>query len=340
MAADSILDEVVVAPVALMPAVPAGYGPQVSLARTIQTPLGRKLQFNAPFFARGLNASQMGPNWPVVCGILRNRGIPIYATVDELKAVPAAQVPARIAQRFLGQPLLHSEVTLADAFELVNCNPNGTGWCWPYEISSSRDLKTLVTTLRAATGGEVPLGMTLPLNAKPADLRMGLESSIDYLTLKHCPESLTQTPAKVANLAALSIMAARKLCVQYGRNSIPVLLDVPITCCDHLIKLVALGASAVNIAAVVRNALPPPEPRRYESMLTENLLGGLPGVQKVVRELPPVERAIGELCEQLSDVLRFVGLLDIAELDSTCLQSINAEVADQLRIASLAVRTV
>jgi len=338
MTAKSILDEVIVTPVALMPALPCGYGPAISTARTIHTPAGRKLQLNAPFFAKGLSASQMSTNWPVVCGILRAKGLPIYATVQELQAVPGAQVPARIAQRFLGQPLIHDEVTLSDAFELVNCNRNGSGWSWPYEISSGRDLKTLVTTLRAATGGEVPIGMTLPLNAKAADVRMCLDSSVDYFTLMHCAESLASTSEVVASQAALGIVSARKLCAQYGRTKIPLLLDAPITNIEHVLKLLALGASAINVATIIRDAMPTAEPRRYESMLTENLLGNLPSGQKVVRELPQVERSLTELIQRLSDVMRFSGLLDISELDCTCLQSMSTVVAEQLGVAVLANR--
>ncbi len=339
ISAKSILDELVVTPVALMPAMPAGYGPAVSTAWAIQTPAGRKLQLNAPFFAKGLSASQLSTNWPIVCGILRAKGLPIYATVQELQAVPAAQVPARIAQRFIGQPLIHDEVTMSDAFELANCNRNGSGWSWPFEISSGRDLKTLVTTLRAATGSEMPIGMTLPLHAKSADLRMSLESTVDYITLTHCAESLASSSEDVASQAALGIVSARKLCAQFGRNKIPLLLDAPITNHDHLIKLLALGASAINVAAIIRSGMPVVEPKRYESMLTENLLGSLPSVQKVARELPQVERSLTELIQKLVDSMRFSGLLDLSELECNCLQSMNAVIAERLGVGGLAART-
>lgn len=336
MTGKSILDDVLVAPVALMPALPMGYGAAINTSRAIQTPTGRKLQMNAPFFARGLSASQLASNWPVVCGILRAKGLPVYATVDELQAVPAAQVPARIAQRFLGQPFVHNEVTLSDAFELVNCHRNGSGWSWPFEISSGRDLKTLVTTLRAATGGEVPIGMTLPLNAKPGDIRMSLDSSVDYITLTYCSESLTSRSEDIASQAAIGIVSARKLCAQYGRANVPLLLDAPITNHEHLIKLIALGASAVNIATILRNAIPASEPKRYESMLAENLLGSLPSVHKAVKELPQAERALSELLQKLSETMRFAGLLDISELDRDCLFSLSTTVAERLGVSVLA----
>ena len=339
MAAKSILDDVVIAPVALMPALPADYGPAPSTMRIIPTPTGRKLQLNAPFFAKGLSASQMGSNWTVVCGILRAKGLPIYATVQELQTVPAAQVPARIAQRFIGQPLVHDEVTLSDAFELANCTRNGSGWSWPYEISSGRDLKTLVSALRAATSGEVPIGMSLPLIAKPADVRMCLDSSVDYITLTHCVESLAAGSEEIATQAALGVVSARKLCSQFGRPKIPLLLDAPIANGEYMIKLLALGASAINVASLVRNAMPAHEPKRYESMLTENLLGSLPSAQKVVRELPQVERALAELVQKLREVMRFSGLLDISELDYNFLQSLNTGVAEQLGLTALSHRT-
>lgn len=336
MPGQSILDDLIFFPNALMPALPDGYGPAISTARAIHSSSVRKLQLNAPFFVRGLSASQLETNWSVVCGILRANGLPLYATCQDLQMVPAAQVPARFAQRFLGGPLVHSEVMTADAFELVNSTESGSGWSWPYEIGSARDLKNLVSTLQAATGGEIPIGINLPLNAQLADVRMSLDSSADYLTLTYCPECLAASPEHVANLAAIGIVSARKLCAQFGRAKMPLMLDAPIVRNDHLVKLLALGATAINIESVVRNAMPAAEPRRYESKLTENLLGNLPSAQKVVRELPQVERALSELTQQLIGVLRFTGLLNVAELQSTSLKSLSRSVADQLGVAIVA----
>ncbi len=200
-----------------MPALPAGYGPSVSTSRSITTPSGRRLQFGAPFFARGLTPSELSGSWAAVCGILRSKGLPIYASVNELQPVPAANVPARIAQRFLGQPLDHEEVNTSDAYELVNSLPSGSGWGWPYEIQSGRDLKLLVQVLREATGGDAPIGMSLPLNAKAADLRRCVESQVDYVRLLHSGESLVSMSGQIANLAAHGIVSARRLCIQLGR---------------------------------------------------------------------------------------------------------------------------
>ena len=333
-----ILDEVAVTPVALMPALPSRYGPMPSTVRQIPTPTGRKLQFAAPFFVRGLSAAQLNMSWPVVCGLLRAKGMPIYATVAELQSVPAASVPARVAVRFLGEPLVHEEVTTADAYELVNCNADGLGWGWPFEIASARDLKALVCVLRDALAGETPIGMSLPLNAKAADLRMCLDSSIDFLTLTHCTESLVSAPEQVATLAAHGIVSVRRLCKQFGRPNLPLLLDAPIDDCDHAIKLLALGATAVNVAKLVESAMPAPEPARYESKLTDSLLGSLPGVPKVVRELPQVERKLSELVRRLTETLHFTGVIDVAELNTDCLRGLNPVVAEQLGIGPITNR--
>ncbi len=336
-ASRSILDDVVVTPVALMPGLPAGYSPVMVTAIQIVTPTGRKLQFGAPFFVRGLAESHMRTGWFAVCGILRSAGLPLFATVQELQSVPAANIPARVAQRFLGQPLVHDEVTTADAYELVNCSANGVGWGWPYEIASSRDLKVLVGAIRDATASETPIGLSLPLNVKAADMRTCIESSIDFLTLTHCSESLISAPDKIANLAAHGISSARRLCSQFGRPDLPLLLDAPIFDIDHVIKLLAMGASAINLAAIIQAAMPVEETPRHESKLTDSLLGSLPTAPKVVRELPHVERKLTELIRRLTETLQFTGLVDVADLKSDCLRGLNAVVADQLGIASIAV---
>ena len=334
----SILDDVVVTPVALMPALPDGYGPSTTLSRQILTPTGRKLQFGAPFFVRGLSAAQLTNNWSATCAILRRYGLPLFATTADLQDVPAVNVPARIAQRFLGQPFIHNEVTTSDAYELSNCAANGIGWGWPYEISSGRDLKGLVNVLRDATRGETPIGMSLPLNAKAADMRMCIESSVDFLTLTHCAESLVSAADRIASLAAYGIASARKLCTQFGRPTLPLLLDAPISDSDHVIKLLALGASAINVAALLQAAMPVAETPRYESKLTDSLLGSLPSTPKVVRDLPQVDRTVSQLIQRLSQTLQFTGLVDIADLDSDCLRGLNTHAAEQLGIAAIAVR--
>ncbi len=334
----SILDDIAVTPVALMPALPNGYGPVPTTSRQIATPTGRKLQFGSPFFVRGLSATQLNSSWSVLCGLLRAGGMPVYATVAELQPVSAANVPARIAVRFLGQPLIHQEVTTADAYELVNCNANGGGWGWPFEITSARDLKSLVCVLRDALAGETPIGMNLPLNAKAADVRMCLDSSIDFLTLTHCGESLVSAAGKTADLAAHGLTSTRRLCKQFGRPNLPLLLDAPISHCDHAIKLLALGASAINIATIIQEAMPATEPTRYESKLTDSLLGSLPSAPKVVRELPQVERKLAELIRRLTESLKFTGLIDVAELDVDCLRALNTTVAEQLGITPITNR--
>ena len=334
----SILDDVVVTPVALMPALPEGYGPATSTTLQIQTPTGRKLQFGSPFFARGLDATQLSNSWQAICSVLRSKGIPLFATVQDLQQVPAASVPARVGQRFLGQSFVHDDVTTADAFELVNCTTEGVGWGWPYEISSGRDLKQLVTVLRDATRAETPIGMSIPLNAKSADVRMCIESSVDFLTLTHCSESLISAPERIANLAAYGIVSARKLCSQFGRPTLPLLLDVPIVHNEHAIKLLALGASAINVGAIVKSALPVTEAPRYESKLTDSLLGSLPSTPKVIRELPQIDRKLSDLVRSLSETLQFTGLINVSELNSDCLRGLNATVAEQLGIATIAVR--
>ena len=50
---------------------------------------------------------------------------------------------------------------------------------------------------------------------------------------------------------------------------------------DHMIKLLALGASAINVAALLQAAMPVAETPRYESKLTDSLLGSLRAPRKL-----------------------------------------------------------
>ncbi len=335
---ESILDSLVIAPVALAPATVDEESTIVSTIVRLQTPSGRKLQFASPFFVRGDLCRKADSAWEVLCGLLRRFGLPLFARLGELESLPVANVPARIAVRTLGQPLVKLDLSTADAFELANCDVQGAQWGWPYEIEGSRDLKNFVQVLREATSSEVPIGMSLPLGATVGDMRACIESSIDFLTLKLSTECLAQDASQSASFAAMCILNARRQCAQLGRADLPLLLDTTLTEVEHLIKLLALGATAVNVGSMISAALPVAAPVRSELQLAESLLGSFSPVTKGIRELPQVERCLSSLVARLQAALQFAGLMDVQQFDSNCLRTLSKSVAEHTGIAFLGSR--
>jgi hypothetical protein len=331
-----IIDDLVVTSTALSPASP-GSANAAQTAVHLRSATGPGLKFWFPFFVRGLSPANVSVRWPAICGLLRRHGLPIFSTVAELTAVSAADSPARIAVRNLNQPFAKSELSCADAIVLNNQDLRGF-WVWPYEVDGPHDLQRLVGILRQATEGQLPIGMTLPLGAKQADLRVCIESKIDFLTLAFSSENLAMGSSNIASFTALSVHAARRFCVESGMVNLPILVDSPITASEHLIKLLAMGATAVNVASVIRHAMVANEPKVSESRLAENLLGVRPTVTKSVKEIPEAERELERMIEQLKSVLYFAGALDISHFDVSYLRSLQKSTADTLGIPLASTR--
>jgi hypothetical protein len=334
----SLIDNLVLAPMALAPAGLPDDRAGINTGVSLRTPGGRKLPFAVPFFARGDMRTKSDSGWNVLCGILRKFGLPLYASVNDLEPVPATNVPARVAVRALGQPLSKNELNTADAFELATCDVNGQHWGWPYEIEGNRDLKSFVQVLREATGGEIPIGISLPLGATAADMRCSIESSVDFITLKYSQECLAVGAGQLSSFAAVCVLNARRQCTQLGRTDLPLLLDAPITEIEHIIKLLALGATAVNVGAMLVEALPTPAPLRVESKFADSLLGSMAMVPKSVNELPQVERCLSTLVVRLKSSLQYAGLVDVQHLDSNSLRSLCKNTAEYLGISLLGGR--
>lgn len=338
MSSEGLIESLVLTPVALAPAMLHSDAESVDIGTRLQTPSGRKLQLAAPFFARGDLKAKADSSWDILCGLLRKHALPLYSPVSDLESVSAANVPARIAVRTLGQPIVKSELTTCDAFELANCDAFGNHWGWPFEIEGNRELRNFVQVLREATGSEVPIGMSLPLGAAAADMRACIESSADFLTLKYSSDCLAHAGCQAASFAASCILNARRLCAQLGRADLPLLLDAPIQKTEHAIKLLALGATAVNIGAMIHDALPVVAPVRTESKLTESLLGSFAPVTKTVRELPQVEQCLNQLVTRLRSSLQFAGQMNLSHFDCSCLRATSKSVAEQTGIALLGAR--
>jgi hypothetical protein len=180
--------------------------------------------------------------------------------------------------------------------------------------------------------------MSLPLGATPSDMRACIESSVDFLTLKYSSQCLAQGVGQTANFAGLCVLNARKQCAQLGRAELPLLLDAPLVDVEHVIKLLGLGATAVNVSAMIVAKMPSAAPKHSESKLAESLLGGMTTATKSVRELPQVERCLDDLVVRLRATLQFAGLMDIRQFDSNCLRSLTNSVAERTGIALLGSR--
>ncbi len=325
-----LLDDLVFHASALPPAAPRSTQ-VISTGLALRAPSGSGLKLRYPLFCRRLSINETGTRWSACCATLRKWGIPLFASVADLEGVSASEVPPRIASRALDQPISRVELLQSDAFELANQDLAGT-WSWPYEIDNPRELKHLVKAVRDASGAEVPVGVSLPLDARHADLRACLEANLDFLTLVQCPETLAGSAASRLNHLAINLVTIRRWCRELQNPVLPILMDAPVSHADHLIKLLALGATAVNVSELIRSALGQFKSDSSESKFAESLLGGRPAVVRSAREMTELDRSLQSLIASLQKSLQYTGALDVCRMDATYLRSTSIHASETLGI--------
>ncbi len=325
-----LLDDLVFHASALPPAAPSS-AQLISTRLTIKSTSGTGLKLRYPMFCRRLSVNDTGTRWSACCATLRKWGIPLFASVADLESVSASEAPPRIASRALDQSLSRVELLQSDAFELANQDRAGT-WSWPYEVDSPRELKHLVKAVRDASGAEVPIGVSLPLDARHADLRACLDANLDFLTLVQCPETLAGSAASRLNHLAINLVTLRRWCRELQNPDLPILMDAPVSHSDHLIKLLALGATAVNVSELVRSALGQIKSDSSESKFAESLLGGRPAVARSTKEMTELDRSLQSLIASLHKSLQYTGALDVCRLDASYLRSTSVQASETLGI--------
>lgn len=276
---------------------------------------GREHQINLPYFVRQLTPSELGITWVPLCNILRQHGIPLFSSVAALQEVPAASVPARWGIRYINEPIEGTEVTTADAFELSCQDRSRSEWGWSSELRPEQ-MGALVSAVREAAGGDIPIGISLPLGAHADDLRHALAAGADFISLI----------ARTARLQATDVhglVHCRKLANQLSRNHLPILVTAKIASQEQAHKLLALGASAVCIDDLLRPLIAEALEARSTSITsgTGMLSGMMPLASSKPLTLANVSTALVDFQLQLVERLNSVGARDMRSFTSHVLRS-------------------
>lgn len=315
MARGHLLDELVFVrpPLAWTPqASPCDYSHTLQVAGT-----EHQLQFASPWFLRHLPAELNGQHWSLLCPLLRKHHVSVYCAVEKFEGVPAAAVPIRLSQRNVGEPLRSLDFKSADAFE-VTCQTAASlaGWRWPSELGEPARLPALLSTLRVAAGGTTPIGIGLPLGAATGDIDACLAAPVDFVSLI---DDSSGGAAADETLLVESLVRTRHRCVEQGQPQLPILLAADIQQPDHLLKLLALGATAVSIDGLLQpalRALAPPAAQTPTGMLS-----GISSLTPPKTDFSPVELVLKRLHQQLARCAADARLGRLAELQPSHLKA-------------------
>lgn len=305
----------------------------------------RAIQLRSPYFIRALGATELGAAWSPLCNALRQHDIPIFSSVESLDGVPAASVPARWSGRPVDESFNSVELTTADLFEVTCFSRDKRRWTWPSEIAFER-IDSLLRSVRAAAGGDTPVGLSLPLGCHPGDLERCLTADIDFISL-NCTHTLTlpvglqpSSTGSGATARALpsgvflavdlhSIVLCRQMLQQHNRADLPMLVTAPVVDVEQVHKLLALGASAVSIDNIVRQSLaldlPPSQEQESVADLRRRLpslsMSAAPAARKTV--LPQVRAQLTQARQTLVERLQSVGACSLAKFNQQCLVSVS-----------------
>jgi hypothetical protein len=288
-------------------------GLELATSLSLRIPIAhsqRTFHFPIPFFFREIKASQLSTHWGVLCALARKHGVAVYSPVEAMESVPAVAVPARLARRFVNEPFNWQELTTADMFELEMRERVFNDWGWSSEIGSGL-LSACVAAIRTASGGDIAVGVSLPLGCTAADFSHCLEADIDFLTL-------VATESELHPEHIRGVSRCRQLCQQLGKADFPLLVCAPLTEHQHLLKLLCLGASAVALDSWLLPLIPKPAATSTDTRGSLGMLSGIP-MARTAPALPAVDQSLVQLKFDIERLLRKVGKCSVAELDAHCL---------------------
>lgn len=276
----------------------------------------RKLQMGLPLFCKRPVGKSMSAQWNDLCGLLKEFGVLVQCDVHALESVSAAQVPLRIAERQNGTPLHVDEVQTADLITLRTRGSLGV-WAWPAEIEGddpAQLLPELIAALRGCTGGNTPVGISLPAGVDRVDLANAVAAQADYLVLESAEND-------VGELTLWSLATARRLADEMHHGYMPILLDAPAQNSGDILKLLALGASFVCADAWLATHVPSPEktPEKRSSGHLASL-----GLDKPKQEdvTTPLRNAIERFRNELTSRLQMNGCQSVEEMHFAGIRSV------------------
>ena len=313
-------------------AAPLGERPAVwppSLSVDISTGTAhRGFTQQVPLFARRPPMAYTDANWPAYCGLLKDLGIPLQTTVEPLESLSVVNVPMRFARRAFDEGFNAVELETAEVIE-ISCHRQLDGEHvphFPLEISAWHELKLLIDTVRDVSSARTPIGLGIVTGDINTDMANALAARADFVILELPTTTTAGLNTNQLDSMLWSVVAARTACRQVGAPAFPIYIDAPLSSPDHLIKLLALGATAVSIDALARTSLPPPP---VADVAPKGLLSGIGALptKALPPNVAPLERQLTELITQLKARLHQQQLSSVGELSAQHLRALSQSAA-------------
>lgn len=286
-----------------------------------------------PFLVRRPPLASNDPNWAAFCGLLKDFGIPLQIGVAALEPLAVANIPLRFSRRNIDEGFTSGELETAEAIEIHCATPVASSRSaqFPIEITAWHELKTLVATVRELASA--PIGLGLVIGDVATDLSNALAAKVDFVILE-LPTTPTELTPSDLDVLAWSVATARRMCVQADLPAFPIYVDAPVTHSDTMLKLFALGASALTIDSLVASCLPASSTSAYT--VPRGMLSGIGAAASTTpTAVASLEKKLNQTIGEFKLRLRQQQLAHLSDLNADHLRALSPRVAQLCCLRSL-----
>lgn len=232
----SFLEELVFVPAKMCPLTPSA---RPSSASVVFGPRGgvRPVQAHAPWIVGQTLPQQAGSQWVDFCTRLSQRGLVLDCPADALEKVPVSSIPRRLFQQRVNTALEMPNLQSADIVEVTCQSASRSVWGWPPEIESSSNLSNWLSAIRRVIGSQTPIGLGLNVGCDDQAIQSACDAEADFLAI-HAGTSIELLANTLGRIRALRNQSTNNLTIIVRTNSKSI---------EHLLKILAMGASAVTI---------------------------------------------------------------------------------------------
>ncbi|GAB5404524.1 MAG: hypothetical protein Aurels2KO_27550 [Aureliella sp.] len=285
---------------------------QVALGHRIESFKG-ELLLPSPMILYDSPALMHEAVWARACAAFRGASVPVFASADRFKMVPAEAVPVRFAQTFAGEPLRFDDIATADAIQ-VNCWQRKTNNArWPSEAGGDQ-IAAYLDAIRIAAGSDVPVGVGFQVGVCDLDIETAIAAGAEFI-------GVFAGDPFVSIQHVVALRRIRAACIAAGKSSMIVIASLPAVKPDEMLKLLAVGASVVSIDTSLANLAS--EISAQTKQVDKQTSGGLGSA--LLNALEPNDDPVGKSLERLPEQLESCRekMIDrMAEIGATSLSTL------------------
>jgi len=215
--------------------------PHLSLQHPI--PLNHPAQTHAtwrlPWILGATGPDQVGTQWNDLCKALKTFGLAIQCPASDMENVPLESIPWRIARQPIESSFSSAEFQSADVIEVPLFSAKRGVWGWPPELGGVQNFVDWIEAIRLSSGGKTPIALGLPVGVDSQAIELVVAAKVEMM-------SFHASPLDPDEIVMECLVRARRI-MQRADHRGAIWIRTQHSRAEHLVKLIALGATKVTI---------------------------------------------------------------------------------------------